>query len=67
MKTRVRFADVYFEEITPYGRRAVMFWAMVNSMNRYIEFTMVLDGDIKPHAQHALSVFAEDYIFYGTT
>lgn len=67
-----RYADVCFEEITPYGGGSVMFWAGVTS-NYRTEIVFIENGSLNAHryiteilsqnAQPALTVIGEDAIY----
>lgn len=67
-----RYAEVCFEEITPYGGGSVMFWAGITSEDR-TELVFVENGSLNaqryitelliPHAQPALAVTGSDAVF----
>lgn len=71
-RPRERYAEVCFEEITPYGGGSVMFWAAINSTER-TELVFIENGTLNahryimevliPYAQPTLTALGEDSIF----
>lgn len=67
-----RYAEVCFEEITPYGGGSVMFWAGINSLDR-TELVFIENGTLNahryvteilsPYVQPTLAVLGENSIF----